>query len=46
MEGKLLGHGTARYRFQPTEAPSYYARLLTSGGVVTLWGRGLAQAIA
>lgn len=46
MEGKLLGHGTARYRFQPTEIPSYYARLLTSGGVVTLWGRGLAQAIA
>ncbi|GFE87798.1 hypothetical protein GCM10011488_27520 [Steroidobacter agaridevorans] len=46
MEGKLLGHGTARYRFQPTEAPSYYARLLTSGGVVTLWGRGLAKAIA
>lgn len=46
MEGKLLGHGSARYRFQPTETPSYYARLLTSGGVVTLWGRGLAQAIA
>lgn len=46
MEGKLLSHGTARYRFQPTETPSYYARLLTSGGVVTLWGRGLAQAIA
>lgn len=46
VEGKLLGHGTARYRFQPTETPSYYARLLTSGGVVTLWGRGLAQAIA
>jgi hypothetical protein len=46
MEGKLLGHGTARYRFQPTETPSYYARLLTSGGVVTLWGRGLAKAIA
>jgi hypothetical protein len=36
----------ARYRFQPTETPSYYARLLTPGGVVTLWGRGLAQAIA
>lgn len=46
MEGKLLGHGAARYRFQPTETPSYYARLLTPGGVVTLWGRGLAQAIA
>jgi len=46
MEGKLLGHGAARYRFQPTETPSYYARLLTSGGVVTLWGLGLAQAIA
>lgn len=46
MEGKLLAHGMARYRFQPTESPSYYARLLTSGGVVTLWGRGLAQAIA
>jgi len=46
MEGRLLGHGTARYRFQPTETPSYYARLLTLGGVMTLWGRGLAQAIA
>lgn len=46
IEGKLLGHGTARYRFQPTETPSYYARLLTPGGVVTLWGRGLAKAIA
>ncbi|MDY6947767.1 MAG: hypothetical protein SXG53_18825 [Pseudomonadota bacterium] len=46
MEGKLLGHGMARYRFQPTETLSYYARLLTSGGVVTLWGRGIAQAIA
>lgn len=46
MEGKLLGHGNARYRFQPTETPSYYARLLTSGGVVTLWGRGLARAIS
>lgn len=45
IEGKLLGHGAARYRFQPTETPSYYARLLTSGGMVTLWGRGLAQAI-
>jgi hypothetical protein len=45
IEGKLLGHGPARYRFQPTETPSYYARLLTSGGVVTLWGRGLARAI-
>jgi len=46
MEGKLLGHGTARYRFQPTETSSYYARLLTPGGEVTLWGRGLAQAIS
>lgn len=46
IEGKLLGHGSARYRFQPTETPSYYARLLTPGGVVTLWGRGLAKAIA
>ncbi len=46
MEGKLLGHGTANYRFQPTESESYYARLLTTGGVVTLWGRGLAKAIA
>lgn len=46
IEGKLLGHGSARYRFQPTETPSYYARLLTTGGVVTLWGRGLAKAIA
>lgn len=46
MEGKLLGHGSARYRFQPTETPSYFVRLLTPGGVVTLWGRGLAQAIA
>lgn len=46
FEGKLLGHGGARYRFQPTEAPSYYARLLTAGGVVNLWGRGIEQAIA
>jgi hypothetical protein len=46
MEGKLLSHGSARYRFQPTQTPSYYARVLTSGGVVTLWGRGLARAIA
>jgi hypothetical protein len=46
MEGKLMGHGAARYRFQPTETPSYYARLLTPGGLVTLWGRGLSQAIA
>jgi hypothetical protein len=46
IEGKFLGHGAARYRFQPTETLSYYARLLTPGGVVTLWGRGLAKAIA
>jgi hypothetical protein len=46
FEGKLLGHGWAHYRFQPTEALSYYARLLTPGGVVNLWGRGLEQAIA
>lgn len=46
IEGKLLGHGSARYRFQPTETPNYYARLLTPSGAVTLWGRGLAKAIA
>jgi len=46
FEGKLLGYGWARHRFQPTEAPSYYARLLTAGGVVNLWGRGIEEAIA
>jgi hypothetical protein len=46
FEGKLLGHGPARYRFQPTESISYFARLLTAGGIVNLWGGGIEQAIA
>ncbi|HEY0938461.1 MAG TPA: hypothetical protein VGE08_00060 [Steroidobacter sp.] len=45
FEGKLLAHGPARYRFQITEGISYFARLLTAGGIVNLWGRGIEQAI-
>jgi hypothetical protein len=44
--GKLLKHGTATYRFDRHEQPSYYVTLNTDEGERTLWGKDLKRAFA
>lgn len=43
--GRLQEHGSAPYQFRAGEDLSYYAKLLTSGGVKVLWGKDLKRAI-
>lgn len=43
--GRLQEHGRAPYQFRPDQDPSYYAKLVTTGGVRVLWGKDLERAI-
>jgi len=43
--GRLVEHGPANYQFRATEDPSYFVKLLTSGGEKVLWGKDLARAL-
>lgn len=43
--GRLKAHGRANYQFESQGSPSYYAQILTSRGVETLWGVDLERAI-
>lgn len=45
LTGRLEAHGPARYQFRADGSPSYYVRILSSGGVETLWGVDLERAI-
>lgn len=43
--GRLQEHGRAPYQFRPDQDLSYYAKLVTTGGVRVLWGKDLERAI-
>ncbi len=43
--GRLQEHGRAPYQFRPGQDVSYYAKLVTTGGVRVLWGKDLERAI-
>jgi hypothetical protein len=43
--GRLQDHGRAPYQFRPSEDLSYYAKVLTEGGLRILWGKDLERAI-
>jgi hypothetical protein len=43
--GRLQEHGRAPYLFRAGEDLSYYVRIITTGGVKTLWGKDLERAI-
>ncbi|GFE82483.1 hypothetical protein GCM10011487_44830 [Steroidobacter agaridevorans] len=45
MEGQLIKHGEAPYRFHSDQSPSYFATILTPDGERTFWGVGLKEAI-
>lgn len=45
VTGRLMEHGTANYRFQADQQPSYYVRLQTVHGARVLWGKDLQRAI-
>lgn len=45
MEGQLVKHGEAPYRFHSDQSPSYFATVLTADGERTFWGVGLKEAI-
>jgi hypothetical protein len=44
ITGKLVDHGPAPYRHQPTEAMSYFVRIETEKGERDLWGVDLERA--
>lgn len=46
LVGRLTEHGRAPYQFRSGEDASYYAKLLTSRGERTLWGKDLERAIS
>jgi hypothetical protein len=41
----LQEHGRAPYQFRPDEDLSYYAKVLTTGGMRVIWGKDLERAI-
>ena len=43
--GRLEEHGRAPYQFRAGEDLSYYAKLVTNGGIKVLWGKDLKRAI-
>jgi hypothetical protein len=45
-QGTLIEHGAATLGFKEGAAASYYAKLSVGGKTVTLWGAGIAQALA
>ncbi len=45
VTGRLMEHGTANYRFQADQQPSYYVSLQTIQGARVLWGKDLQRAI-
>ena len=46
IEGELVDHGAARYQRQDDKQMSYFVTLKTNAGERTLWGVGLADAMA
>jgi len=46
IEGELVDHGAARYQHQDDKQMSYFVTLKTDAGERTLWGVGLADAMA
>lgn len=46
VQGVLIDHGTAPYKHEPNNNPSYYVSVKTHEGVKTLWGVGLKDAMA
>jgi hypothetical protein len=44
ITGKLVDHGPAHYRHQPTEAMSYFVRIETEKGERDIWGVDLERA--
>jgi hypothetical protein len=44
--GQLIEHGRSSHEFHPKGPPSYYVKLKTENGVITLWGKGLERAFA
>lgn len=44
--GELIAHGRAPHMHDPQQPPSDYVTLKTGDGLQTLWGQGLAAAIA
>lgn len=45
VEGELLAHGAAPYRFDAAQRLSYYATLNTDAGERTVWGSDLERAL-
>ncbi len=45
LGGRLLAHGKAPYHNDPNNMESYYVKLTTQHGRLTLWGKDLARAI-
>lgn len=45
VEGELLAHGAAPYRFDAAQRLSYYATLNTDAGERTIWGSDLERAL-
>nr|WP_298724363.1 hypothetical protein [uncultured Steroidobacter sp.] len=43
--GRLQEHGRAPYQFRPDQDLSYYAKVLTTGGMRVIWGKDLERAI-
>src|SRR5882724_5757685 len=43
--GRLKDHGPANYQFRAKEDASYYAKILTSRGERTLWGKDIERAV-
>lgn len=43
--GRLQEHGRAPYQFRPDQDLSYYAKVVTMGGVKLIWGKDLERAI-
>jgi hypothetical protein len=46
IQGELVDHGAARYQHQDDKQMSYFVTLKTDAGERTLWGVGLADAMA
>ncbi|HAS8195787.1 TPA: hypothetical protein I7682_18055 [Vibrio vulnificus] len=43
--GRIVEHDSAHYRFDERENMSYFAKIATSNGEVTIWGVGLKEAL-
>jgi hypothetical protein len=46
ITGELMAHGSAPYQHKPDKQQSYFATLKTDAGERTVWGVGLADAMA